>query len=61
VTLLAELTTRLEYVEDSASCSLEGNFTTEANAIGSQTLRWEITDPMKAGEHGVIRFRCRVR
>jgi uncharacterized repeat protein (TIGR01451 family) len=61
VTLIDELTTRLEYVEGSATCSLEGNFVAEANPVGSQTLRWEITDPMKAGEHGVIRFRCRVR
>ncbi len=61
VTLIDELTTRLEYVEGSATCSLEGNFVAEANPVGSRTLRWEITDPMKAGEHGVIRFRCRVR
>jgi hypothetical protein len=24
-------------------------------------LRWEVVEPMKVGESGVIRFKCRVR
>ncbi len=27
----------------------------------SLTLRWEIVEPMKVSEGGVIRFQCRVR
>ncbi|MBN1588644.1 MAG: DUF11 domain-containing protein, partial [Pirellulales bacterium] len=61
VTVVDNLTTRLEYVADSAQCSLKAEFRTEANEVGSNVLRWEITDPLPIGEGGVIRFRCRVR
>ena len=61
VTLIDNLTTRLEYVPDSAQCSLPATFRTEPNEAQSLVLRWEITDPVPAGEGGVIRFRCRVR
>ena len=61
VTVIDNLTTRLEYVEASESCSLAADFSTAANQGESQTLRWEITKPMKVGEGGVIRFKCRVR
>jgi uncharacterized repeat protein (TIGR01451 family) len=61
VTILDDLTTRLEYVPDSAQSSLEATFRAEPNGAGSQVLRWEIKDPLPAGQGGVIRFRCRVR
>jgi uncharacterized repeat protein (TIGR01451 family) len=61
VTILDNLTTRLEYVPDSAQCSRRANFITEENYGASLALRWEIIEPMKPGEGGVIRFRCRVR
>ena len=31
------------------------------NEGGSLRLRWEITEPLKPGEGGVVRFRCKVR
>ncbi|MBW3596830.1 MAG: DUF11 domain-containing protein [Planctomycetes bacterium] len=61
VTILDNLTTRLEYVPDTAQCSLRANFGVQENFGESLALRWEILDPMEPGEGGVIRFKCRVR
>ncbi len=61
VTVIDNLTTRLEYVEDSENCSLNANFSSTENEGESLMLRWEIPEPLKAGEGGVIRFTCRVR
>jgi uncharacterized repeat protein (TIGR01451 family) len=61
VTIIDNLTTRLEYVEGSAQSSVKADFLTQANEGGSLVLRWEITDPMKPGEGGVVKFQCRVR
>jgi uncharacterized repeat protein (TIGR01451 family) len=61
VTLLDNLTTRLEYLPDTAECSLPADFSADENEGESLTLRWNIRDPLKPGEGGIIRFRCRVR
>jgi len=61
VTLIDNLTTRLEYVPDSAQCSVPAQFSTQPNEGESLALRWEITDPLQPGQRGEIRFRCRVR
>lgn len=61
VTVIDNLTTRLEYVEDSQSCTLEANFLTYENDGDSLIVRWEIIEPIKIGTGGVIRFKCRVR
>lgn len=61
VTIVDNLTGRLEYVADSAECSLKSNFSFETNPEGSLVLRWEIIDPLAANTGGIIRFRCRVR
>lgn len=61
VTIIDNLTTRLEYVEDSAQCSVEANFMHEVNEGDSLALRWEIVDPLEPGQGGIIRFQCRVR
>lgn len=61
VTIVDNLTGRLEYIPDSAQCSKAAEFKTEVNTADSQTLRWEITDPLAAEDGGIIRFRCRVR
>lgn len=61
VTIVDNLTGRLEYIPDSAESSLKANFIVEQNDVGSEMLRWEIIDPVPAGEGGVIRFQCRVR
>jgi uncharacterized repeat protein (TIGR01451 family) len=61
VTLLDNLTTRLEYIPDTAQCSLHADFFTDQNEGESLTLRWEIRDPVKPGDGGILRFRCLVR
>jgi uncharacterized repeat protein (TIGR01451 family) len=61
VTILDNLTTRLEYVLDSAQASVKAEFATQPNQAGSLVLRWQIADPIKPGDGGVVRFTCRVR
>jgi len=61
VTLMDNLHTRLEYVPDSQECTIKAVFSASDNEHDSSVLRWEITDPMKVGTGGVIRFQCRVR
>ena len=61
VTVIDNLTTRLEYVPDSARCTVDADFGTEANGAGSLVLRWEVKAPVEPGEGGVVTFRCRVR
>ncbi|MEA1951176.1 MAG: hypothetical protein U9N87_07315 [Planctomycetota bacterium] len=61
VTIIDNLTTRLEYVADSAQCSLPGKFIVKKNDVGSDILRWELKDPLNKGKGGIIRFKCRVR
>ncbi len=61
VTVIDNLTTRLEYVEGSASCSVKADLITSQNDADSTQLRWEIVDPLKIGTGGVIKFKCRVR
>jgi uncharacterized repeat protein (TIGR01451 family) len=61
VTILDSLTTRLEFLSGTALSSLKSGFVVQPNDGGSFTLRFEITDPLKPGEFGVIQFQCRVR
>ena len=61
VTIVDNLTTRLEYVPGSERTSLKTEFATQANEVGSLVLRWEILDPLAPGQGGVIRFQCKVR
>jgi uncharacterized repeat protein (TIGR01451 family) len=61
VTIIDNLTTRLEYVEGSQACTLPADFTTEENVGESLVLRWAVREPLKVNQGGVIRFQCRVR
>jgi len=61
VTIVDNLTTRLEYVPDSAKASVDANFTAIPNSNGSAVMRWEIIDPVEAGQGGILQFKCRVR
>jgi len=61
VTILDNLSTRLEYMPNTAQSSLPAQFSTQPNEYGSAVLRWEITPPLKPGEGGIIRFTCHVR
>ena len=61
VTILDSLNTRLEYVADSAQCSVDAKFSTQPNEGDSVVVRCEVTNPLEAGKGGILRFRCRVR
>ncbi len=61
VTIIDNLTPRLEFVPGTAQSSLDATFSTQANEVGSQVLRWEIVKPLAAGAGGVVRFQCKVR
>ena len=61
VTIVDNLSTRLEYVPDSQASTREAEFYELPNQVGSMALRWDIVDPVPNGEGGVIRFRCKVR
>lgn len=61
VTIVDNLTTRLEYIEGSQSCTLKADFFTEPNEAESHALRWEIVEPIQPGKGGICRFKCRVR
>ncbi|MEZ6088997.1 MAG: hypothetical protein R3C05_13420 [Pirellulaceae bacterium] len=61
VAILDNLTTRLEYVPDSQTCTKGAIFSAELNEGESLKLRWELTEPLDVGEGCVIRFKCKVR
>ena len=61
VTLIDNLTTRLEYVADSAKSSRDAEFSTQPNEGDSLVLRWEFAEPLEPNQGGVVRFQCRVR
>ncbi|MFZ5829749.1 MAG: hypothetical protein ACOY3P_06665 [Planctomycetota bacterium] len=61
VTIVDNLSPRLEYVPDSAQCSLDAQFVTQMNEAGSLVVRCEVEKPLEAGDGGIFRFQCRVR
>jgi uncharacterized repeat protein (TIGR01451 family) len=61
VTIMDNLTTRLEYVDGSVQSSVAADFFTEENNAQSLVLRFEVVEPVKVGQGGVIRFQARVR
>ncbi len=61
VSLIDNLTTRLEYVPGSAQSSREAEFSTEVNEGDSLALRWDFLEPLPVGAGGLVRFHCRVR
>jgi len=61
VTILDDLTSRLEFLSGTAIASLPSGFAPHPNANGGVTLRFEIIEPLAPGEFGVIQFQCRVR
>lgn len=61
VAILDNLTTRLEYVEGSQTCTKGAKFSAQDNEGQSLRLRWELTETLGVGEGCVIRFKCKVR
>lgn len=61
VRIVDNLTPRLEYVDDSATCDREGRLAVEDNGEGSLVLTWELSDPLPGKTGGVITFQAKVR
>jgi uncharacterized repeat protein (TIGR01451 family) len=61
IVILDSLTTRLAYVPESAQSSRQAYFSFADNSADSLELRWEIDEPLKPGEGGLVRFKCKVR
>lgn len=61
VTITDNLTTRLEYVEESQESSCEADFEAIANNVESDQLIWKLTDELDVGETVILKFKCRVR
>jgi uncharacterized repeat protein (TIGR01451 family) len=61
VTVVDNLATRLEFVPGSNQSSLPADFATQANDLGSLVVRWEIKEPIKPGQGGIVRFKTKVR
>jgi len=61
VTIVDNLTPRLEYIEGSQTNSLPSQFETLDNGEGSKILRWELDEPLPGRTMGTITFRARVR
>ena len=61
VTIVDSLTTRLELIDGSGQCSRKAKFYTNPNEVGSLILHWDIEEPLKPGEGGIARFKCKVR
>ena len=61
VTIVDNLTTRLEYIPDTEVCSVPAEFTAVENEGHSLTVSWKLKEALEAGEGGVIRFKCRIR
>jgi uncharacterized repeat protein (TIGR01451 family) len=61
VTIIDNLTTRLEYVPNTARSTVAASFSAVPNGAGSTVLRWEIKEPVEPGEGGVLQFTCRVK
>jgi uncharacterized repeat protein (TIGR01451 family) len=61
VQILDSLNTRLEFIPDSAQCSVDATFSTQPNEGDSVVLRCELAHPLDIGRGGILRFRCRVR
>jgi len=61
VTIIDNLTRRLEYIADSASSTVGAEFSQEKNDGGSLLLRWKLSESLAPQKGGLVRFKCRVR
>ncbi len=61
VSIIDSLTARLEYVPNSAKTDRRAVFTAAQNDVESHELRWDISDPIPAGQGGVVWFEAKVR
>lgn len=59
--ILDSLSPRLEYIEGSAQSSVDAEFTSVPNDVGSSLLTWQLVTELGPSEGGVISFDCLVR
>lgn len=61
VTLIDNLTPRLEYIDGSATNTIDGELLIEDNGEGSSKLTFRLLEPLKGKTGGVLKFKCLVR
>ena len=61
VSVTDNLMARLQYVADSEKSDREATLIAVRNEVGSQTLTWELAEPLKVGESVTITFEALVR
>ncbi|MBI1345706.1 hypothetical protein GC163_05395 [bacterium] len=61
VRIIDNLTPRLEYVIDSATCEVAGRLVVQDNGEGSLVLIWELDEPVAPKTGGVVTFQAKVR
>lgn len=61
VVVTDNLTTRLEYVAESQTASVDAEFETKLNSASSSQLTWRLQQELAVGESVTIEFQCRVR
>ena len=61
VVIVDNLTTRLEYIENSLECEADVEFESVDNQAQSLRLRWELREPLGVGESVTIQFKCSIR
>lgn len=61
IVITDNLTTRLEYVEDSQEASVDAEFSVAPNDGQSLRLTWKLAEPLGVGKGATIQFKCRVR
>ena len=61
VVVTDNLTTRLDYIADSQTASVETDFEAKLNDASSSQLTWTIQEEIGVGESITIEFKCRVR
>lgn len=61
IVITDNLVTRLEYITDSQTSTMEASFTTDANDGQSLRLTWKLAKELKVGEGATIEFKCKVR
>ena len=61
VTIVDNLTPRLQYVADSGTSDRDGQLDTSDNAEGSVVLQWTFDQPLPGRSGGVVTFQARVK
>ncbi len=61
ITIVDNLTPRLEFIDGTTDSDRKGEFTIEPNGEGSVILTYELHDPLPGLTGGTLTFQCRVR